>query len=111
MLLKKIQTEYDKKKAGFESGKDTSGKAESKEMNFMAVHNAGIMLQFQEYEKLINQYQLMVNASPPVLIVVEKAVPPVWHDKPKVTLLLIATAFLSFIFMLFTALLLERKRF
>jgi len=66
--------------------------------------------QLQQYEKLKNEYQLMVNAKPQALIIVEKASPALWPDKPKPKETLLAAAILSLLFGLFAALVLERRR-
>lgn len=66
--------------------------------------------QINQYEKLIGEYQLMVDTKPPVLITVEKAKAAAWPDQPKTVQLLMATAVLSFIFSLLAALVLERKK-
>lgn len=61
-------------------------------------------------EKLINEYQLMVDNKPPALIIVENARPAAWPDKPRKLQLLTATAVLSFLFGLLAALVLDRKK-
>lgn len=66
--------------------------------------------QISQYEKLIGEYQLMVDTKPPVLITVEKAKAAAWPDQPKTVQLLMATAVLAFIFSLLAALVLERKK-
>jgi peptidoglycan hydrolase CwlO-like protein len=66
--------------------------------------------QTKQYEKLINEYQLMVDSKPPVLIVVEEAKPPNWPDRPRRIQILVATAVLSFLFALLAALILERRK-
>jgi len=66
--------------------------------------------QISQYEKLIGEYQLMVDTKPPVLITVEKAKAAAWPDQPKTIQLLGATAVLAFIFSLLAALMLERKK-
>ncbi|HEX4877482.1 MAG TPA: hypothetical protein VFV31_12480, partial [Chitinophagaceae bacterium] len=66
--------------------------------------------QISQYEKLIGEYQLMVDTKPPVLITVEKAKAAEWPDQPKTIQLLVATAVLAFIFSLLAALVLERKK-
>jgi uncharacterized protein involved in exopolysaccharide biosynthesis len=66
--------------------------------------------QLQQYEKLISQYQLMVDSKAPVLIIVEKARASSWPDKPKKLPLLAATFVLSFLFALLLALLLEKRK-
>ncbi|HWR32663.1 MAG TPA: hypothetical protein VN451_04025, partial [Chitinophagaceae bacterium] len=69
-----------------------------------------LLEQSQQYEKLVNEYQLIVDSKPPVLIVVEKAKATDWPDKPKRKQILVATAFLSFLFALLAALVLERRK-
>ncbi len=66
--------------------------------------------QISQYEKLIGEYQLMVDTKPPVLITVEKAKAAAWPDQPKTVQLLMATVVLAFIFSLLAALVLERKK-
>jgi hypothetical protein len=66
--------------------------------------------QLQQYEKLISQYQMMVDSKAPVLIIIEKARVSSLPDKPKKLLLLVATFVLSFLFALLLALLLEKRK-
>jgi LPS O-antigen subunit length determinant protein (WzzB/FepE family) len=66
--------------------------------------------QIQQYEKLIGEYQLMVDSKPLPLIIVEKAKSSDWPDKPRRIQIMIATAALSFLFALFAALVLERRK-
>jgi uncharacterized protein involved in exopolysaccharide biosynthesis len=66
--------------------------------------------QVQQYEKLISEYQLMVDSKPPVLVVVEKAKPSIRPDRPRRLQIMIATAVLSFLFALLAALVMERKK-
>lgn len=63
-----------------------------------------------QYEKLIGEYQLMVDSKPPSLVIVEKAKPAAWPDKPKRMQLIIAAAVLSFLFAFLVALVLERRK-
>ncbi len=66
--------------------------------------------QAMKYEKLISEYQMMVDSKPPVLIVVEEAKPTNWPDRPKRIQIMIATAVLSFLFALLAALVFERRK-
>jgi len=66
--------------------------------------------QAQQYEKLISEYQLMVDSKPPVLIVVEQAKQSPWPDRPRRMQIMIATAILSFLFALLAALVSERRK-
>ena len=63
-----------------------------------------------EYDKLIAEYQLMVDSKPAVLITVEKARPALYPDKPRKKQILAATTLLSFLFAFFAALILERRK-
>ncbi len=66
--------------------------------------------QLQQYEKLIGEYQLMVDSKPPSLLTVEKAKPSAHPDKPRRLQIMVATAVLSLIFALFAALIMERRK-
>ncbi|MDP9229898.1 MAG: hypothetical protein M3O67_04390, partial [Bacteroidota bacterium] len=112
MMLEKLKQEHEKKVTEFLAIKDTTGtNGNNSSAQFFAIKGSTILVQIQEYEKLISQYELMVNAKPQVLIVVEKGKPPVCFDRPKRAQLIIATAVLSFIFALLTVLVLERRKF
>lgn len=66
--------------------------------------------QVNNYDKLIGEYQLMLDSRPAVLMIVEKARAASSPDKPKRLQILIATAFLSLFFALLVALVLERRK-
>jgi LPS O-antigen subunit length determinant protein (WzzB/FepE family) len=63
-----------------------------------------------KYEKLIGEYQLIVDTKPPVLLIVEKAKAAIKPDKPKRMQIMIATLVLSFLFALLAALVMERRK-
>ncbi len=63
-----------------------------------------------EYEKLIAEYQWMVDNKPAALAVTEKAKPADWPDRPRRVQLLVATAILAFLFSIAVALLLEKRK-
>lgn len=71
---------------------------------------AALVEQVRQYEKLISQYQLMIDNKSPALIVVEHARPASWPDKPAMLPVLAATLFLSTLFSLAVAVVLEKKR-
>jgi uncharacterized protein involved in exopolysaccharide biosynthesis len=74
------------------------------------IRRNSLLEQLNRYEKLINEYQLMVDSKPTVLIVVEKAKPSNWPDRPRRIQIMVATAILSFLFALLAALILERRK-
>lgn len=63
-----------------------------------------------QYEKLISEYQLMVDSKPPALIIVEKAKAASLPDRPRRLQVMTATAILSFLFALLAVLFLERRK-
>lgn len=84
-------------------GNDSTGQAseESKKL---------IRDRILQYEKLISEYQLMVDSKPPALIIVEKAKAGSRPDRPKRMQVMIATAILSFLFAFLAVLFLERRK-
>jgi uncharacterized protein involved in exopolysaccharide biosynthesis len=66
--------------------------------------------QVWQYEKLISEYQLLVDSKPPSLIVVEKATASLHPDKPERVKIMVATALLSLLFAVFAALVLDRPK-
>ncbi len=63
-----------------------------------------------QYDKLILQYQMMVDSKQPVLIVVEKAKSAIYPDRPRRKLVIGATILLSFLFSFLVAFLIERSK-
>jgi uncharacterized protein involved in exopolysaccharide biosynthesis len=63
-----------------------------------------------QYEKLISEYQLMVDSQPSVLIVVENARPSYRPDKPQRLIILTATFLLSLFFSILLSLVMERRK-
>jgi hypothetical protein len=76
----------------------------------MSARKAALVGQLQEYEKLISQYQLMLDNQSQVLIVVEKARASERADKPRAIPVLAATLFLSLVFAIMVVLLLEKRK-
>lgn len=66
--------------------------------------------QLSQYEKLKTEYQLMIDAKPAALLVVDKARVSDHPDKPKKLLILLATVIVSFLFAAWLALILEKRK-
>jgi hypothetical protein len=75
-----------------------------------ATRRTALSVQLQQYEKLISEYQLMVESKPPVLIVVEKARVSNWPDQPKRIPVLVASFVLSLVFSLMVILVMEKRK-
>ena len=74
------------------------------------VRRSALLDQVQQYEKLIGEYQLLVDNKTPVLITVDKARVTDWPDTPKRVPVLVATFVLSLFFALFVILLIEKRK-
>ena len=86
-----------------------SGRDKLKQQSDSSSSNA-LVSRIEQYDKLIGEYQLMVDSKPPVLIAVENARPAVGPDRPRLKQVVVATALLSLIFSLLVALLLEKRK-
>ena len=107
-ILAKINDEYEAKKAEYEKLLDSLSHTATPEL--LTIQKNTLLEQIGEYEKLSNQYKLMVNAKPQVLAIVEKATPALYPDKPRTAEVIMAAAALSFIFGVLAALILERRK-
>lgn len=90
----------------------TSGRERLKAKSDSAAQEKKILLEekLKQYDNLITEYQLVVDSKPPVLVIVEKAKVSDWPDRPRRIQVLMATAVLAFIFSLFLALILEKRK-
>jgi hypothetical protein len=79
-------------------------------VNLSAEQKNALSVRIVEYDKLIGQYQLMVDSKPPVLITVERAKTAIRPDKPRRLQIMIATLLFSIFFALLAALILERRK-
>ena len=89
---------------------DRVAEVEKKEDGIGAAHRKILFDQWQENDKIINEYQLMLDNNPPVLMIVEKAKPATRPDKPERLQILTATALLSLFFAFLVAFILERRK-
>jgi uncharacterized protein involved in exopolysaccharide biosynthesis len=80
LILQNIKKEYAQLRAA--GGTDTSLIKET--TTKIIFNNEAKKEQLLQYEKLINEYSLMVNTNPPVLLVVEAARPALYPDRPDV---------------------------
>jgi uncharacterized protein involved in exopolysaccharide biosynthesis len=110
-MLAKINEEYLKKKIDYEKLTDSlSDAGNTPAADLLNAQKFSLLQQVQEYEKLLNQYKLMVEARPQALIIVERATPAVSPDQPKPLQAIIAATVLSLIFGLLTALILDKRK-
>jgi capsular polysaccharide biosynthesis protein len=110
ILLSKITDEYAQKKLSYEKISDSLSHTVSQSTtDLLNVQKSSVLQQMLEYEKLLDQYRLMVNARPQALIIVERATPPLNADRPRTIEVIVGAAVLSLFFALLAALALERR--
>jgi uncharacterized protein involved in exopolysaccharide biosynthesis len=110
VMLAKINEDYQKKKIDFERLTDSIHADNASTVELATAQKSSLLQQVQEYEKLLNQYNLMVDAKPQALIIIERATPAVAPDRPKPLEAIIAATILSFFFGLLTALILNKRK-
>jgi uncharacterized protein involved in exopolysaccharide biosynthesis len=109
-MLARINAEYTQKKAEYQTLADSLQHTDQGKAELLNVQKGSLLQQMVEYEKLLDQYKLMVNARPQALIVVENATPALKPDIPRPLPVIIGAAVLSLFFGLMAALVLERRR-
>jgi len=111
VMFSKISDEYAEKKVDYQKLLDSMQHTTSASVaDLLSIQKVSLLQQMQEYEKLLNQYKLMVDAKPLVLIIIERATPALKADKPERIQIIIAATVLSFFFGLLAAVILERRR-
>jgi uncharacterized protein involved in exopolysaccharide biosynthesis len=104
LAIKKIQTDIDSINL-FHNAVLTEQAGES-----YSIRRKVLLSQVEEYQKLAGEYQLLINSGSQVLLVVEKARAAVYPDKPDRIRTIVATAFISLIFALLAALVMEKRK-
>lgn len=110
-MLSRISSEYNQKKVEYEKLSDSLQRTSNQAVtDLLNMRKSSLLQQMLEYEKLLDQYTLMVSAKPQALIIIERATPAVKADRPRALQIMIATAVVSLFFAVMAALVLERRR-
>jgi uncharacterized protein involved in exopolysaccharide biosynthesis len=111
IILSKLSSELENSKGEYQKLHDSISHvdATSATSQLLSARQTSLLQQVQEYEKILNQYKLMVDARPHALIIVEKARPALKVDEPKTAQVIALTAVLSLFFGLLAAVILERR--
>lgn len=103
-VLQRVKEDYTLKQQQYKATVDSMQKVSGAASDIAQAKKLALFEQLQQYEKMIDQYQLALNTNPPVLLTVEKARPPVWADKPKTTEVVLLTFFAALVMALLAAL-------
>jgi hypothetical protein len=89
---------------------DSMSRAASAQQDLIRVRNDAVIKELAEYERLINEYGLVSNTRPEVLLLVEAAHPGFKTGRPKVLPTFIMTCFVAFIFAILLSLYLDSRK-
>ncbi|MBS1654126.1 MAG: hypothetical protein JSU05_04705 [Bacteroidetes bacterium] len=112
LILQKIKEAYDSRKADFKIVSDSLNHMDITKADaaLLTAKRDALLAQVQEYEKLLNEYQLICNTKPQVFTVIEKAKPAYKADRPKRLVTVLVAMITGFVFSFLLALVLEGKR-
>jgi len=110
LTLQKLQETYAAMQNNYMAGADSIGNINLEKEMVLSIKNKSLEEQLNQYEKLIAEYQLVLNTNPPAVMVVENARASVKPDKPKIWQTLLLTAFVSVVFGLLLAFFLQGRR-
>jgi hypothetical protein len=104
-VLQKVKEDYARKQQQYKTTVDSMQRATGAESDIAQAKKTALFEQLQQYEKLVDQYQLALSTNPPVLLNVERARPSLWADKPRTVEIVLLTFFaallVSFLISLF----------
>ncbi len=109
LTLQKLQETYAAMQNTYLTQGDTSGSKDRSKATMLAIKNKNQQDQLNQYEKLIAEYQLVLNTNPPALLIVELARVASKPDKPKIWQTILLTAFVSVVFGLLLAFFLQGR--
>jgi uncharacterized protein involved in exopolysaccharide biosynthesis len=98
VILQKLKEDVQMVENKINQFRDSSSMQKIKLDFLKAVKEDGWYTQIKDDQKLITEYQLALNTNPQVLLVVEKARPSLWPDKPKTAQTIAFTFFISLFF-------------
>lgn len=110
MVLQKIEEDYALRKQQYTQLADSLSRLSGAEAELATARKKMMLDQLIQYEQMMAQYKLAVNANPRVLLTVENARPALYPDKPKVLSTVLFVLFGSFLFAFVTALFMQTRK-
>ena len=110
--LHRLRTETEATASEFRTGERaiSDSNNHSSSLPDLAAQQVSLNEQLQQYGKLIHEYELAVKTSPNAVLVVERARPSPWHDRPKTTQTVLLAFFASLLFSLLLAVFVESRK-
>lgn len=109
LILERLKQDYQARQEEYKSLSDSAASFTGAEAELWSAKKTAMLQQVQQYENLIDQYQISINSNPQVLLTVETAKPSPWPDKPKLLPTLLLAVFASFVFAFLLALFIESR--
>ncbi len=109
LVLERLKQDYQARQQQFKSLSDSAASFAGADAELWSAKKTAMLQQVQQYENLIDQYQISINSNPQVLLTVETAKPSPWPDKPKPLPTLLLAVFATFIFAFLLALFIESR--
>jgi tetratricopeptide (TPR) repeat protein len=91
VVLQRLKEAYASKEKLFTNYADSIVNAGAAQ-ELKAAQKATLLEQMKQYQLAMDQYELAIKTNPPVLLIVEKARPAIWSDKPRTLQIIILTA-------------------
>lgn len=110
LVLQKIKEDYAARQQQYGQLVDSLKNATGVMADILMVRKTAQLEQLQQYEKLLAEYDLIVKANPPVLMVIESAQPEIDADRPKVLETLALVFFAALLFSFLVSLYMETKQ-
>ncbi len=108
LTLQKLQETYAALQNNYIIEADSAGNIDGGN-TILSIKNKSLQEKLNQYEKLITEYQLVLNTNQPALLVVEHARVSAKPDKPNIWQTLLLTAFVSVVFGLLLAFFLQSR--
>lgn len=109
LILERLKQDYLARQKEYKSLSDSAASFTGADAELWSAKKTAMLQQVQQYENLIDQYQISINSNPQVLLTVETAKPSPWPDKPKLLPTLLLAVFATFIFAFLLALFIESR--
>ncbi|RYY89753.1 MAG: hypothetical protein EOO15_05250 [Chitinophagaceae bacterium] len=109
-ILNNLQEHYQQLQSEFLTGSDSLQRTSDARRQLLQVRNDAIIKELAEYNRLINEYSLVVNTKPSVLLLVEAARPGFKPERPKLLPLFAMACFVALVFAILLVLFLESRK-
>ena len=109
LILQRLKEDYAAKQEVYKQLSDSATRFTGAAADLWTAKKTAMLQQVQEYEKLIDQYNITINTNPQVLLTVETARPSLWPDKPKLWPTVLIAAFAAFAIAFLIALFIESR--